>query len=79
MVVNGITYKNAKIRRKKTKNNISVVKDVKIQHNEEKSDLKVVKTNKVIEVKQIDKRNFYCMNSKPNFYLEEMSLGSHTC
>jgi hypothetical protein len=59
MVINGITYKNAKIRRKKTKNNITIAKDVKIQHNEEKSDLKVVKANKVIEVKQIERKQSY--------------------
>ena len=59
MVVNGITYKNVKIRRKKTKNNININKDVKVQHNEEKSDLKVVKANKVIEVKQIERKQSY--------------------
>ena len=59
MVVNGITYKNAKIRRKKIKNNISIAKDVKIQHNAEKSDLKVVKSNKVIEVKQTERKESY--------------------
>ena len=59
MVVNGITYKNAKIRRKKTKNNISVVKDVKIQHNAEKSGVMMVKRNKVIEVKQIERKESY--------------------
>jgi H+/gluconate symporter-like permease len=59
MVVNGITYKNAKIRRKKTKNNISIVKDVKVQHNEEKRGLVTVKANKVVEIKQIEKKQSY--------------------
>jgi hypothetical protein len=59
MVVNGITYKNAKIRRKKTKNNISVAKDVKVQHKAQKSDLKVEKTNKVVKEKQIERKQSY--------------------
>jgi flagellar biosynthesis component FlhA len=59
MVVNGITYKNAKIRRKKSKNNISIVKDVKVQHNEEKSGLVTVKSNKVVEIKLIDRKQSF--------------------
>jgi uncharacterized protein YpmB len=59
MVVNGITYKNAKIRHKKSKNNISIQKDVKIQHNAQKSDLVMVKKNKIIEVKQTERKNSY--------------------
>jgi ABC-type oligopeptide transport system substrate-binding subunit len=59
MVVNGITYKNAKIKRSKKKNNISIVKDVKIQHNAQKSDLKVVKSNRIIEVKQTERKESY--------------------
>jgi hypothetical protein len=59
MVVNGITYKNAKIKRSKKKNNISVVKDVKIQHNEEKSGLVTVKSNKVVKEKQIERKESY--------------------
>ena len=59
MVVNGITYKNAKIRRKKTKNNISVVKDVKIQHNAKKESIVMVKRNKIIEVKQTERKESY--------------------
>jgi hypothetical protein len=59
MVVNGITYKNAKIKRSKKKNNISVVKDVKIQHNAQKSGLKVVKSNRIIEVKQTERKESY--------------------
>ena len=59
MVVNGITYKNAKIKRLKKKNNISIVKDVKIQHNAQKSDLKVVKSNRIIEVKQTERKESY--------------------
>jgi hypothetical protein len=59
MVVNGITYKNAKIRRKKTKNNISIAKDVKVQHNEQKSGLMTVKRDLIIERKVIDRKQSY--------------------
>lgn len=59
MVINGITYKNAKIRRKKTKNNISIAKDVKVQHNEEKEAVMMVKKDKVIEIKQIERKQSY--------------------
>jgi hypothetical protein len=59
MVVNGITYKNAKIKRSKKKNNINIVKDVKVQHNAQKSDLKVVKSNRIIEVKQTERKESY--------------------
>jgi len=59
MVINGITYKNAKIRRKKIKNNISIVKDVKVQHNAQKEAVMMVKRNKVIEVKQTERKESY--------------------
>jgi hypothetical protein len=59
MVVNGITYKNAKIKRSKKKNNISIVKDVKVQHNAQKSGVVMVKKNKVIEVKQTERKDSY--------------------
>ena len=59
MVINGITYKNAKIRRKKTKNNISINKDVKVQHNAQKEAVVMVKRNKIIEVKQTERKEFY--------------------
>lgn len=59
MVVNGITYKNAKIRRKKIKNNISIAKDVKVQHNAQKSDLKTIKKDKVVQVKEIDRKQSF--------------------
>ena len=59
MVVNGITYKNAKIRRKKSKNNISVAKDVKVQHKAKKEGVVMVKRNKIIEVKQTERKNSY--------------------
>ena len=59
MVINGITYKNAKIRRLKKKNNISIAKDVKIQHNAQKEAVMMVKRNKVIEVKQIERKESY--------------------
>ena len=59
MVVNGITYKNAKIRRKKSKNNISINKDVKVQHKAQKEAVVMVKRNKIIEVKQIERKESY--------------------
>lgn len=59
MVVNGITYKNAKIKRLKKKNNISIVKDEKVQHKEEKSGLKTVKRDLIIERKVIDRKQSY--------------------
>jgi len=59
MVVNGITYKNAKIKRSKKKNNISIAKDVKVQHKAKKEGLVMVKRNKVIEVKQIERKESY--------------------
>ena len=57
--VNGKEYKNVKIKHKKSKNNISIVKDVKIQHNEEKEAVMMVKKDKVIEVKQIERKQSY--------------------
>jgi len=59
MVVNGITYKNAKIRRKKSKNNISINKDVKVQHSAQKEGVVMVKRNKIIEVKQTERKESY--------------------
>jgi len=59
MVVNGITYINAKIRHKKTKNNISINKDEKVQHKAQKSGVVMVKRNKVIEVKQTERKESY--------------------
>jgi ABC-type oligopeptide transport system substrate-binding subunit len=59
MVVNGITYKNAKIRHKKSKNNISIEKDVKIQHKAQKEHVVMVKRNKIIEVKQTERKESY--------------------
>jgi len=57
--VNGKKYKNVKIRHKKSKNNISIAKDVKIQHNAKKSGVVMVKRNKVIEVKQTERKESY--------------------
>ena len=57
--VNGKEYKNVKIRHKKTKNNISIVKDVKVQHNAQKEGVMMVKRNKVIEVKQAERKDSY--------------------
>jgi len=59
MVVNGITYKNVKIRHKKTKNNISINKDEKVQHKAKKEGVMMVKRNKVIEVKQTERKDSY--------------------
>jgi hypothetical protein len=59
MVVNGITYKNAKIKRSKKKNNISIVKDVKVQHKAKKEGVMMVKRDKVIEVKQTERKESY--------------------
>ena len=59
MVVNGITYKNVKIKRSKKKNNISVAKDVKVLQNVQKTNLKAVKTNKVVQIKQIERKQSY--------------------
>ena len=47
--INGKEYKNAKIRHKKSKNNITINKDVKIQHNAKKEGIVMVKRNKEIE------------------------------
>lgn len=57
--VNGKEYKNAKIRHKKNKNNISIEKDVKIQHNAQKEAVVMVKRNKIIEVKQTERKESY--------------------
>jgi lipopolysaccharide export LptBFGC system permease protein LptF len=57
--VNGKEYKNVKIRHKKSKNNISIVKDVKVQHNAQKEGVVMVKRNKVIEVKQTERKDLY--------------------
>ncbi|CAB4136140.1 hypothetical protein UFOVP299_18 [uncultured Caudovirales phage] len=57
--VNGKEYKNVKIRHKKSKNNISIVKDVKVQHKAQKEAVMMVKRNKIIEVKQIERKNSY--------------------
>jgi hypothetical protein len=57
--VNGKEYKNAKIRHKKSKNNISIVKDVKVQHKAKKEGVVVVKSNKIIEVKQTERKESY--------------------
>ena len=57
--VNGKEYKNVKIRHKKSKNNISIVKDVKVQHNAKKEGVVMVKRNKIIEVKQIERKESY--------------------
>jgi hypothetical protein len=57
--INGKEYKNVKIRHKKSKNNTSVVKDVKVQHNAQKEGVVMVKSNRIIEVKQIERKNSY--------------------
>jgi NAD/NADP transhydrogenase beta subunit len=59
MVINGITYKNAKIKRSKKKNNITTQKDVKVQHKAQKEAVVMVKRNKIIEVKQTERKDSY--------------------
>ena len=59
ITVNGKKYTNSRIKWKKKKNNISIAKDVKVQHNAEKEGVVMVKTDKVIEVKQIDRKQSY--------------------
>jgi hypothetical protein len=59
IVVNGQEFKNVKIKRSKKKNNISVAKDVIIQQNVQKIDLKAVKTSKVVEIKQIERKQSF--------------------
>lgn len=58
-IVNGKEYKNAKIRHKKNKKNITINKDVKVQHNEEKNGLVMVKRDLIIERKVIDRKQSY--------------------
>jgi hypothetical protein len=57
--INGKEYKNVKIRHKKSKNNITIVKDVKVQHKAQKEGLVMVKRNKIIEVKQTERKESY--------------------
>jgi len=57
--INGKEYKNAKIRHKKSKNNISINKDVKIQHKAQKEGIVMVKRNKIIELKQTERKESY--------------------
>jgi len=59
ITVNGKKYTNSRIKWKKVKNNISLVKDVKVQHNAEKEGIVMVKKDKVIEVKQIERKQSY--------------------
>jgi hypothetical protein len=57
--IDGKEYKNAKIRHKKSKNNISINKDVKVQHKAKKEGIVMVKRNKIIEVKQTERKESY--------------------
>ena len=59
ITVNGKKYTNSRIKWKKKKNNISIAKDVKVQHNAEKEGVVIVKKDKVIEVKQIERKQSY--------------------
>ncbi len=58
-IINGKEYKNAKIRHKKSKNNISIDKDVKVQHKAKKEGVVMVKRNRIIEVKQTERKESY--------------------
>lgn len=57
--INGKEYKNAKIKHKKSKNNISINKDVKVQHKAQKEGIVMVKRNRIIEVKQTERKESY--------------------
>jgi hypothetical protein len=59
ITVNGKKYTNSRIKWKKTKNNISIAKDVKVQHNAQKSYLKTDKRDLIIERKVIDRKQSY--------------------
>jgi hypothetical protein len=59
ITVNGKKYTNSRIKWKKTKNNITINKDVKVQHNEEKSYLKTDKRDLIIERKVIDRKQSF--------------------
>jgi hypothetical protein len=59
ITVNGKEYKNVKIRHKKSKNNITINKDVKVQHNAQKSGLVTVKRDLIIERKVIDRKQSF--------------------
>jgi beta-lactamase regulating signal transducer with metallopeptidase domain len=57
--INGKEYKNVKIRHKKSRNNITINKDVKVHHNAQKSGLKTVKRDLIIERKVIDRKQSF--------------------
>jgi hypothetical protein len=57
--INGKEYKNVKIRHKKSKNNITINKDVKVQHKAQKSGLMTVKRDLIIERKVIDRKQSF--------------------
>jgi beta-lactamase regulating signal transducer with metallopeptidase domain len=57
--INGKEYKNVKIRHKKSRNNITINKDVKVQHNAQKSGLKTVKRDLIIERKVIERKQSF--------------------
>lgn len=59
IVVNGRTYKNVKIKHKKSKNNISIAKDVKVQHKAQKEGVVIIKRNKVVKQKEIERKQSY--------------------
>lgn len=58
IVVNGKSYFNTKIKHKKSKNNISIVKDKKVSQIAEKSANLTYKKSKVIEVKTTERKSF---------------------
>jgi hypothetical protein len=59
IIYNGVKVFNGSIKHKKSKNNISIAKDVKVQHKAQKRGLKTVKTNKVVQQKQIERKQSY--------------------
>ena len=56
--VNGIEYKNVRLKQSKKKNNISIAKDVKIQHKAQKDVLKTYKSNKQNTEKETERESF---------------------
>lgn len=59
IVVNGKSFFNVKIKRKKSKNNITTQKNIIVAKNEQKEVKTASVKQKVIEVKQIERKNNY--------------------
>ena len=59
MIVNGITYKNAKIKHKKTKSNIVTAKSIIVDKNSVKSSNLTHNKNKVVKEKEIERKQSF--------------------